>query len=156
MPLQRHLEVKMTDLQCYLQDGASYQARAVLMHLQGLYQDGLNGTWGDEYHRYMAEVQVSRWENCREQGYVCMLRYKRKCLNIVWFVHRNSDELHAVRWEQFSINAPTIDTADFQNIYKSKWDTSYQVQYAQYKEMAQWIFDELHTFCSTYEEIKEE
>lgn len=127
-------------LKHYMQDGANYQARAVLAVLQ--HHDGIESSFKDG--QYKAEIYVSRWENCREQGYVVSLRNDNgKQLNIAWFEHRNTDSIHAIKWVQKTINAPTISTADFGDIYKDKPDTSHMVHYGEYNNMAQWIWEQL-------------
>ena len=132
----------MTNLKNYLDDGANYQARAVLMFLQ-LYSD-IELSWNNERKCYDAEIKVARWENCREQGYVVSLTNReRKQLNIAFFEHRNSDSICAIKWEQSSMNSLTIDNAKFNDVYKDKWDVSHTVSYGEVKEMAEWIGEEL-------------
>lgn len=99
----------MTSLEAYLEDGANYQARAVLMFLQS--RANIEGSWNREEGRYEANVKVTRWENCREQGYITSLRTKdySRQLNIIFFEHRNSDSIHAVKWEQTSLNVLVYD-----------------------------------------------
>lgn len=136
----------MTNLSNYQEDGANYQAKAVLAFLQRIAD--IEESWNKEEKRYEAEPKISRWENCREQGYVVSLRskdYKRQ-LNIIFFEHRNSDSICAVKWEQVTINAPTIDTAEFGDVYKDKYDTSHSVGYGKVSEMADWIAKELKEF----------
>lgn len=130
----------------YMNDGADYQARAVLCVIQGRLGDGLECSWDDELKRYTAYISIARWANGREQGYVVSLRKHEKQINIAFFEHRNSDEICAVKWMQLTINAPTIDTADFGDIYKDKFDTSFCIGYGEYKKAADWIFDEIESF----------
>jgi len=132
----------------YLYDGASPATRAVLALLQG--KGEIEGSWNDEYKCYDAKVEISRWENGREQGYVCYLRkwIDDRCeqLNIAFFEHRNSDSIHAVKWKQYSINGINIETADFGDIYKNKYDTSFLVGPFEHYKMADWIYDEFVKF----------
>jgi hypothetical protein len=127
-------------------DGANYQARAVLAYLSR--PDGIETSWSDELKRYLAEPQVNRWHNCREQGYLVSLRSYdlRRQLNIAFFEHRNSDGICAIKWEQVSINPITIDSAEFKGVYADKWDTSHDESYGKPAEMADWIFEELTKF----------
>lgn len=127
-------------------DGANGQARAVLSYLQK--HDGLENSWLE--NRYQAEPQVHRWHNCREQGYVVVLRSldRRKQVNIAFFEHRNSDNICAVEWEQFTLNPPTIETAKFGEVYKDKYDTSHSVNQGKADEMSKWIYDRLEYFWS--------
>lgn len=136
----------------YLLDGADEQARAVMCMLQGR---DIEKSWNEECLRYKAEIKIARWENCREQGYVVMLRSEdwKEQLNIAFFEHRNSDGIHAVKWLQNTMNSPNIDTAKFGDVYETKYDTSYNVSYGEITKMANWIFDELTAFwCKTKNE----
>lgn len=129
-------------------DGANYQARAVLAYLSA--RDGIESSWDDEFKRYRAEPSVDRWHNCREQGYVVSLRAANgKQLNLAFFEHRNSDQIHALEWEQHSVhgNPIHIDNADFGGkVYKDKYDTSHRVDHGRCSEMADWIFGRLTDF----------
>lgn len=129
----------MTPLDHYMQDGANKQARATLCFLQGM---TIEESWNKERSQYDAEIRVARWENCREQGYVVMLRRPdSKTLNIAFFEHRNSDNICAIRWEQSAYpNSPNIDTAQFgDQCYKDKYDVSHSLGYGKAFEMAEWI-----------------
>jgi len=134
----------MPTLNEYMSDGACPAARAVLgimsrFSIEESYQDG----------NYQASIEVARWENCREQGYVLMLSTKdySKQLNIAFFEHRNSDQICAIKWEQRTMNAPTIETAEFGGqCYEDKWDTSHEVKYNEHYKMAEWIEEELTVF----------
>lgn len=126
----------------YMQDGAGYQARAVLMMLQGIIKE-------DGYTAF-EEPTVARWENCREQGYVISTHcFKAKNqLYIAFFEHRNSDSICAVKWnEPYMLNSPTIDTADFGGtVYKDKFDVSFSVGYGEVAKMAEWINDQIEEY----------
>ena len=125
---------------------ANYQARAVLAYLQG--NDGIEESYDKELRRYKAEPEVNRWHNCREQGYVISLRDERfsRQLNIAFFEHRNSDQICAIKWEQKTLNPPTIDNAEFGDVYKTKYDVSHEVGYGEASAMADWIMGELKSF----------
>ena len=131
----------MTRLEHYLDDGANYQARAVLMYLQ--HRCYIESSWDDNAEKYEAVLQVGRWENFREQGYVVSLdNKKREQLNIAFFEHRNSDDICAVRWKQTSLNTLTIETAKFGDIYKTKFDVSFEVSCGEVIRMSDWIIKE--------------
>jgi hypothetical protein len=124
-------------------DGANYQAQAVLAYLSG--RDGIEPSWSAEQRRYLADPKVSRWENCREQGYVVWMRGRKgKQVNIAFFEHRNSDNICAVMWEQETVNAPTIETMVTANVYSDKWDVSHTAKYGECAAMAEWIIDQLN------------
>ena len=126
-------------------DGASAQAQAVLAYLSG--HDGIEASWSTEYRRYMAEPRVSRWENCREQGYVVWMTAENgKQINVAFFEHRNNDSICAILWEQSTINAPNIDTMDTSKVYRDKWDISHMVKYSEAAAMADWIFAKIGEF----------
>ena len=139
----------MARLENYLSDGANYQARATLMFLQN--NANIESSWNKENKCYDADIKLSRWENGREQGYIVSLRSKdfKNQLNIAFFEHRNSDQIHAVKWEQCSMNSLNISTAKFGEIYKDKYDTSHSVDYGQALEMSDWIYEQLKEFWDT-------
>ena len=144
----------MTKLNSYLQDGANYQARAVMCMIQPW---NIETSWCTETKQYLAEIKIARWENCREQGYVVSFRpgFDSGQLNIAFFEHRNSDSICAVMWEQVTLNSPTIDTADFGGkVYKDKWDVSHEVSYGQILEMSKWIYNQLENYWNKYMESK--
>lgn len=132
-------------LQNYLQDGANFQARAVLMFFQNF---DIEESWNTDRKQYMAKIEVARWENCREQGYILTLVNPKsganEQLNIIFFEHRNSDNICAVKWTQpLTFNAPTIETAQFGDVYKTKYDVSFEASYGEIRKMSEWIKNEL-------------
>jgi hypothetical protein len=118
-------------LEHYNDDGAHRMSQAILHILSCIMTEDVS-----------KELQVSRWHNCREQGYIASLYKNGKQLNIAWFEHRNSDMQNAVKWEQVDLNPITISNAVFGDVYKDKWDTSFQVPFDEPMEMAKWISDE--------------
>jgi hypothetical protein len=144
-----------TDVLHYHSDGANRQAQAVLAMFQYFLCDGIESSWNDEFKHYDARIDVARWENCREQGYVLSLRprysFGGKQLNIAFFEHRNSDDICAIKWHELTMNSPTIDTANFgDECYSDKWDVNKSVGYGKAAEMAEWIFDQ---FEAAWEEM---
>jgi hypothetical protein len=130
-----------------------HAADAVLAYISRA--SGLEKTWGPDYKGgkdYQAHPEIAEWHNCREQGYIIYLRSEdyEKQLNIAVFEHRNSDSICAVMWEQRTLNPPTIDTAEFGDVYKTKWDISHSVNYDQASLMADWIINELESFWIKY------
>ena len=144
------------DFNKYMLDGADAQARATLAYLSE--HEGITASWDDEFRRYLARPIVGRWENGREQGYIISLKSNDylKQLNIAFFEYRNSDSICAIKWEELTINHPTIDTAKFGDIYKTKYDVSHSVGYGKAAEMAEWIYEQLKDFWKTIEPIKED
>ena len=141
----------MNNLRTYMDDGACAQAQAVLAFIRDF---EIECSWDDVRKHYAADIKVGRWENCREQGYVVSLKSKShtKQLNIAFFEHRNSDQLCAVKWEQFTINSPTIRHIEkVPGVYETKWDTSFDVHYGEILKMAEWIKSELTIFYNETE-----
>ena len=124
-------------------DGAGAQARAVLAYLSDY--SGIEESWNGM--RCTDEPSIARWHNGREQGYVVSLTCAKRQLNIAFFEHRNSDDICAVKWEQTTLNPPTIDTLPQDVPYsESKWNVSHTVPHGAAEQMAKWIFDELCGF----------
>ena len=146
--MARRKEDQMTYNNLFQQneDGACAQAKAVRAYLA--MRDGIEESWSAEWRRYQAEPKISRWENGREQGYVVWMKGVKhnRQINIAFFEHRNSDEICAIEWEQLTMNAPTIDSAVFGEIYKDKYDVSHRVGPGLPMEMADWIFERLTEF----------
>jgi len=136
----------MTELKSYLKDGADYQARAVMCFLQR--DCDIEESWNARDGKYDSVINIARWENCREQGYIVSMVSAdyRSQLNIAFFQHRNSDELCAVKWEQTSMNTITIDNAEFGDVYKDKYDVSKRVSYGEVEKMADWIMEQFTEF----------
>lgn len=68
-----------------MNDGANYQARAILAILQS-YDD-----------LYDLNLNLARFHNCREQGYSIKLSKINKTIHIVFFEHRSGDCI-CVNW----------------------------------------------------------
>ena len=139
----------MVNLSYYFNDGANPQAKATLAYLQWLVGDGLDASYNPDKKRYEALPMVARWENCREQGYVVSLRNgdRHEQLNIAFFEHRNGDSIHALVWEQKSINSITLDIAAFPPcLYRTKWETSFSVVFGEAYKMASYISETMNLF----------
>lgn len=145
----------MATIKDYMNDGAHPSAKAVLALLSWF---DIEESYDSERRVYRAEIKVARWHNCREQGYVLSLNSKdySRQLNIAFFEHRNSDSIHAVKWEQNTLNPPTINTADFGDVYQTKWDTPHSVSYNQHYDMAEWIKEQFTDFWLETSDVKDE
>jgi len=136
----------MISLFDYGKDGAGSQARAVLAYIQSY--EGIENSFDSDKNQFVARPTIARWENCREQGYVISMNshdYTRQ-INIAFFEHRNNDNIVSVKWEQVTLNSPNINTAEFGNIYKTKYDVSCTKPYGKASEMADWIIHKLEKF----------
>lgn len=97
------------EIKNYLDDGANWQAQCVLAYIRAYSSNIVNKTWDDEHKRYVATVEVGRFENGREQGYVFSVRYLTHQMNYAIYEHRNSDNICIVKFENFTINTPDLD-----------------------------------------------
>ena len=102
----------------YLDDGANWQAQAVLAFIRGNEEDILY--WGgfDTEHGKNS-IHVGRFENCREQGYVFSLivDYNNCLKNVVVYEHRNSDALCIKFFDGNFTNTPTINDIPMEDKY---------------------------------------
>lgn len=126
------------ELRHYMQDGAGYQARAVLAALQGMGE--IEDSWDNTFKCYKADIKVARWDNGREQGYVVSLRNSHNDqLNICFAEHRNSDAIALVKWYQTMLNDPNIDNSD----YVQGQHVTNSFLHGDYVSAAAWVFDNL-------------
>lgn len=139
----------MTRLEHYLEDGANWQAQAVLAYLR--YHLDANSivsklTDTKDWKRYdFPYVEVGRFENCREQGYVLMVTFKGKRRNYAFFEHRNSDELVVFISDKLTINTPSIE-----EIYgdRGKFDHDMCFKRGQIVECAEDIMADVESFIA--------
>lgn len=99
----------MINIENYMHDGANWQAQSVLAYLRVTKENAIYKTWNKEFHKYDAGVEVGRYENCREQGYIFSVQYNGKQRNYCMYEHRNSDNLCVVVFDGATINTPTLE-----------------------------------------------
>lgn len=132
----------------YFNDGANGQAQATLAFL-GYMAEGIEASWESEHKDYRADVSVNRFHNCREQGYVISVRsrdYSRQ-LNILFFEHRNSDQIIIVEFELCTINPVTInDVPESHPWHGSKHGYDKSFGYGQAYQAAEYILERLEKF----------
>ena len=106
----------MTTFENYLQDGANYQAQAVLALMRPRMRSIV-----DDYHKdCKVDVEVGRFENCREQGYVFTLYANYEQIgHYAVYEHRNSDNLIVLIQKGITLNTPR---ADFMFGERGKYD----------------------------------
>ena len=136
----------MIDIECYMNDGANWQAQCVLAYLRrhgnGVVEDL---TWNKENKRCDGELYVGRCENCREQGYVFTITYGVKQLAHFWvYEHRNSDDLCVVEFEGHFINTPTINDIPM----KDKYDTTKEFSCGDIVDCGDWIIDRIEYYIN--------
>lgn len=132
------------DIKTYFDDGANWQAQAVLAYVRAYSSWALDGTWDDEAKKYMATLDVGRFENCREQGYIFSVRYKTSQMNYVVYEHRNSDQICVVRFVGNTINTPTSEMV-FENM-KDKYDVTNKFGYGGIVECGEWLVGNMNNF----------
>lgn len=132
------------DIKTYFDDGANWQAQAVLAYVRAYSSWALNGTWDDEAKKYMATLDVGRFENCREQGYIFSVRYKTSQMNYAVYEHRNSDQICVVRFVGNTINTPTSEMV-FENM-KDKYDVTISFGYGGIVECGEWLVGNMNNF----------
>lgn len=109
----------MINVEYYLNDGASWQAQAVLAYIRANTSSAVDITYNKELGDYAVHIEVGRYENCREQGYVFTIKfvgedaetkerhfYQR---NYAVYEHRNSDNIIVLISNTNTINTPDID-----------------------------------------------
>ena len=137
----------MIELEKYLHDGANWQAQAVLAYLRyHLDAKSIVSSLTDtkEWKKYdFPLVEVGRFENFREQGYVLVVTFNGRCRNYAFFEHRNSDELVV-----FISNKVTINTPSIEDIYgdRGKYDHDMCFERGQIVECAEDIIKNITSF----------
>ena len=92
----------------------------------------------------MAMLDVGRFENCREQGYIFSVRYKTSQMNYAVYEHRNSDNISVVRFECNTMNTPTNDMV-FEHM-ADKYDTTKDFVYGNIVECGEWLVKDMNNF----------
>ena len=109
----------MIDVTKYLDDGANWQAQAVLAYIRCNTSTAVGETFRAETMDYAVKINVGRYENCREQGYVFSIDFigeekgtkerKHYQRNYAVYEHRNSDSIIVLISNATTINTPNID-----------------------------------------------
>lgn len=139
----------MTELEKYLDDGANWQAQAVLAYLRyHLDAKSIVSSLTDTKDWKRCDfplVEVGRFENFREQGYVLMVTFKGKRRNYAFFEHRNSDELVV-----FISNKVTLNTPSIEDIYgeRGKYDYDMCFDGGQIVECGENIIENIKSFLT--------
>ena len=97
-------------IKSYLHDDANWQAQCVLAYLRG------------HIYNFKHELEVTRYYNCREQGYIFYMRIGGKQTNVAVYEHRNCDALCIVANEKLTPNEPNAEV--IWETMKDKWDTT--------------------------------
>jgi hypothetical protein len=146
-------QTTMVQVNKYLDDGANWQAQAVLAYLRSMYSWVVNGTYNDELRFNEAEFMVGRYENCREQGYVLSLRYIGEQRNYAVYEHRNSDSLIVLVFDGITINTPYGE--EVWGNMKDKYDYTKAFSCGQIVECGDYIIEDAQKFINELKEKAE-
>lgn len=144
----------MIDIENYMHDGANWQAQSVLAYLRVAKDNAIDKTWNLAFRKYDASVEVGRYENCREQGYIFSVRYKCEQRNYCVYEHRNSDDLCVVVFDGVTINTPTNNMV-FKAMGDSKWNYTKAFPCGQIMECGDYILDDIKKWVDGLIENKE-
>ena len=139
-----------TTIECYLNDGANWQAQSVLCYLRSIKESIVEKTWSDSAKCYEALIYVGRYENCREQGYVFTISYKGKYKHYAVYEHRNSDNLIVLINEGFSMNTPSVEFMwkghRDENGETTKWDYDKDFGFGEIIQCGDFIAEDMKKF----------
>ena len=126
----------MIELNCYMNDGANWQAQAVLATLRGIIFSTLEMAYDKNKNYNRATINVGRYENCREQGYIFSLMLDWQTIyNIAVYEHRNTDSICVKGFEGYFINTPRANDLGMND----KWDYDNSFECGKFFECAEWI-----------------
>lgn len=135
----------MINIENYMNDGADWQAQSVLAYLRAMKVNAVDKSWNKEFHKYDASVEVGRYENCREQGYIFSVQYKGKQRNYCVYEHRNSDDICVVVFDGVTINTPTLKMV-CDAMEDNKWNYTKAFPCGQIMECGNYILDDMNKF----------
>jgi hypothetical protein len=135
------------EIENYLNDGAGELSQAVLAYLKRYV------FLGDED----VIISISRWENCREQGYVLKVVHcdtEKLNLFIIFYEHRNSDNICVKLYRRNGIiNNLNIDIACAdENFMKDKYDFDKSFAVDEASEAAKYIAKVINDYIDEKEE----
>ena len=137
----------MIGIESYMNDGANWQAQSVLAYIRS--------TW--VYLKYASDkpvsINVGRFENCREQGYVFTLHVDGKqAKHYAVYEHRNSDELIVLKQDGLSMNTPSVE---FMFGGKGKYDYDKSFECGEIVPCGAWIMNDMEKIIKNEENEKE-
>lgn len=132
----------MTNIECYMNDGANWQAQSVLAYLRDARNIAIDKAWNEDNKCYDAGIKVGRYENCREQGYIFSIKYLGEQRNYCVYEHRNSDDICVVVFDVTTINTPTLKMV-CGAMGDSKWNYTKAFPFGQIMECGDYILDDM-------------
>lgn len=143
----------MINIENYMHDGANWQAQSVLAYMRVTKNNAIDKTWNKEYHRYDAEVNVGRYENCREQGYIFSVQYKSEQRNYCVYEHRNSDQLCVVVFDALTTDTPKKELV-WDAMGDSKWNFTKSFGFGEIVSCGDYIIEDMKEFINKIQETK--
>lgn len=139
----------------FLFDGANAQAQIIAILLRNEHEWILNSTWDKERGFLRGSMDIGRFENCREQGYVVSIRFNGNQRNYAFYEHRNSDRVHILINDEHTINTPTLDM--MWDGREDKYDTDKAFNYGEWEDCKEWLKKDMMEHLEKWvEEEKEE
>ena len=143
----------MYNIENFLFDGADVQAQIVALLIRNQRSRVLDLVWNKEWKDYEGRISIGRFENCREQGYVVSLNdYKGNQRNYAFYEHRNSDSICIVKFDQLTINTPTLE--DVCNKMEDKYDYTKSFGWGEILACGEWIGRDIENFVTSIKEEK--
>lgn len=134
----------MVQIKQYLNDGANWQAQAVLAYLRSKYSEIEHRWYNEKIGQYVPELTVGRYENCREQGYVFSVHCSFAQRNYAVYEHRNSDNLIVLVFDRLTINTPCGE--EVWGNMKDKYDYTKGFECGKIVECGDYIIEDAQAF----------
>ena len=129
----------MINIENYMNDGANWQAQAILAYIRH-HKDNI--TYYAERHGLKADIQVGRFENCLEQGYVVRLCVDNLVIkNYCFYEHRNSVNISILTNNTTTLNTPTVK--DMWEGRKDKYDTDKDFEFGEIVRAGEYILNSM-------------
>ena len=140
----------MQQIDNYIHDGANWQAQCVLAYLRSQWELVKDvDIQGSEARNFLSHiwVYVSRYDNCREQGYTFSLVFIGEDVPTVHytvFEHRNSDRLCILK-NHFDIPHSNITVEDIWQNRNDKYDIDKDFPYGDIMLCCKWLIEDMKT-----------
>lgn len=135
----------MAQIREYMNDGANWQAQAVLAYMRGnifRLEDVVKYTYKDK-NLYL-NTRVGRYENCREQGYVFSIQVGNEERHYAVYEHRNSDQLIVLIANGLNMNTPSVDFMwKDRGENATKYDYNKSFSWGEITECGEWIIEDM-------------
>lgn len=129
-------------IQNYMQDGAHDSARIVLAYLTKLVKQYAEDSKEDSVWK---NISVSRFMNCREQGYFLSVRkdfYKIEGITIAFAENRNSDDIVVYVSDRLEIFDQPTNLTLWPNDNKNEAETKY-FRFDEHYKAAEYIISKI-------------